>query len=357
MHAPARVGSNEEQSAHAARAGVKMNICILGHGMMGIWHSETFRNAGCTLHTLVGVVPEQTSTFATQYGYRKWAVDYAAALRDPEIDAVVITTPSEFHAAQAIKALEHGKHVLVEIPIAMNLADAERVVATAEACGRVLAVCHPRRFGAERQALCRRVSSGAECVRMVECRFFIHRLSNVGATGLKRDWTDNLLWHHVAHLVDFALWISSGGRFADADRWVRNIGASMPPADPRTGTPMEAALLLNDNAQTIVCSASYYSRELIYDLLVVTDRDSYRFDEMKGMMTTGDGQIQVASQQSECRMVAEDFIAAVREAREPAVSGSSVLPAMRILEVAQEIWDLRYGRQAFPGRPLPTHVQ
>jgi 2-hydroxy-4-carboxymuconate semialdehyde hemiacetal dehydrogenase len=331
-----------------------MNICIVGHGMMGTWHSENLRGFGCVLHTLVGVLPEPTSAFAARYGYRKWTVDYEAALLDPDVEAVVVTTPSEFHAAHALKALDHGKHVLVEIPIAMNLADAERVVAVARERGRVLAVCHPRRFEAQRQALCQRIAAGSEQVRMVDCRFFIHRLSNVGATGLKRDWTDNLLWHHVAHLVDFALWISGGGNLTEADKRLAHLQASMPPPDPRTGTPMEAALLLSNDAQRIVCSGSYYSREMIYDLLVVTDRNSYRFDEIKGTMTTGDGTIEIASQQNECRMAAEDFVAAIWDGREPAVSGASVLPAMRVLEAVQTMWDGRYGAQALPGRPLPS---
>jgi 2-hydroxy-4-carboxymuconate semialdehyde hemiacetal dehydrogenase len=329
-----------------------MNVCMVGHGMMGTWHSDSFRTAGCRLHTLVGVLPEATAAFAESHGYINWTTDYGAALGDPDVEAVILTTPSELHASQAIAALEHGKHVFVEIPIAMNLADAERVVAAAEASGRVLAVCHPRRFGAEREALCARVAAGGERVRMVDCRFYIHRLSNVGATGLKRDWTDNLLWHHVAHILDFALWMSNGGGAVDGDRWIRALSAFMPPLDPRTGTPMEAALLLSNETQVITCSGSYYSRELLYDLLVVTDRDSYRFDEMKGTMTTGDGEVKVAPQQRECQMAAEDFIGAVRDKREPAVPGSSVLPTMRVLEAVQDIWDRRYGRQALPGRPL-----
>jgi 2-hydroxy-4-carboxymuconate semialdehyde hemiacetal dehydrogenase len=331
---------------------------MVGHGMMGIWHSENLAGEDCCLHTVVGVLPEPTSAFAARYGYRNWTTDYAAALRDPQIDAVIITTPSELHAAHAVAALEHGKHVFVEIPIAMNLADAERVVATAKASGRVLAVCHPRRFGAEREALSQRVRAGAERVSMVDCRFFIHRLTNVNAIGLKRDWADNLLWHHQAHIVDFALWILTGGDLADAEKRLTNIDAFMPPADARTGIPMEAALLLQSrDGQAIVCSGSYQSRELIYDLLVVTDRDSYRFDELKGTLTTGDGARSIVSQQRECQMSALDFIAAVRDAREPAVPGWSVLPTMRVLEAAQRTWDTRYGRRALPGRPLPAETE
>jgi 2-hydroxy-4-carboxymuconate semialdehyde hemiacetal dehydrogenase len=332
-----------------------MNICMVGHGMMGGWHSENLKTADCRLHTLVGAIEAPAKAFAEKHDYRKVTTDYLSALADPEIDAVVIATPSELHAAQAIAALEHGKHVLVEIPIAMNLADAERVVAAAKTHGKVLAVCHPRRFGPAREALLRRIRDGEETARIVDARFFIHRLSNVGATGLKRDWTDNLLWHHVTHLVDFGLWMLTGGEIGDADRRVIQFSSLMPPVDASTGIPMETALMAETSAhQALVCTGSYYARSWIYDLLVVTDRNSYRFDELKGTLTTGDGEAPTLPQQEQCRMAALDFLEAVRTGREPTVSGASVLPAIRLLERAQANWDRRFGARELPGRPLPA---
>jgi 2-hydroxy-4-carboxymuconate semialdehyde hemiacetal dehydrogenase len=331
-----------------------MNICMVGHGMMGVWHTENLKEAGCRLHTLVGALEGPTAAFAEKYGYAKWTTDYVAALSDADIDAVIVATPSEIHAAQAIAALEHGKHVLVEIPIAMNLADAERVVAAAKAHQRVLAVCHPRRFGAERESLRQRIRDGEETPRLIDARFFIHRLSNIGATGLKRDWTDNLLWHHVAHLVDFGLWILTGGDLADADRRIARLHSFMPPVDPATGIPMEAALMVEtSDHQALICTGSYYARAWTYDLLIVTDRDSYRFDELKGALTTGAGEVPVGPQQRECQMAALDFIDAVKNGREPMVPGWSVLPAMGILERVQADWDRRFGARELPGRPLP----
>jgi 2-hydroxy-4-carboxymuconate semialdehyde hemiacetal dehydrogenase len=330
-----------------------MNVCMVGHGMMGTWHSQNLKTTGDGLHTLVGVQPDLTAAFAATHGYANWTVDYAAALRDPEIDIVIIATPSAHHAEQAIAALEHGKHVFVEIPIAMNLADAEEVVATAKRRKRILGLCHPRRFGAEREALRQRLADGAEHVRLIDCRFFIHRLSNVGATGLKRDWTDNLLWHHVTHLVDFALWLGTAGDLSQADRQILDIRPFMSAIDANTGIPMEVALMLEmAGDRAIVCSGSYYSRAWIYDLLVVTDRDSYRFDELKATVTTGDGEIATIQQHQECAMALFDFIEAVREGRETAVPGWSVLPTMRVLERVQRHWDERHGAQALPGRPL-----
>ena len=135
-----------------------------------------------------------------------------------------------------------------------------------------------------------RIHRGEERVSHVQGRFFIHRLSNVGATGLQRSWTDNLLWHHTTHLIDFGLWMVSGGDMATAGARIRNIYSAYPPIEPRTGIPMELALVVETHDdQTIVCTGSYYSGEYIYDTLAVTDRDSYRVNERKSTMFTGAG--------------------------------------------------------------------
>ena len=158
-------------------------------------------------------------------------------------------------------------------------------------------------------------------------RFFIHRLHNVGATGLQRSWTDNLLWHHTTHLIDFGLWMVSGGDLATAEDRIRNIHSVYPPIEPRTGIPMELVLVVETHDdQTIVCTGSYYSGEYIYDTLVVTDRDSYRIDERTSTITTGDGEQHIASEQQNAELIAPDFVQAVARgsrARRPGLVGAA----------------------------------
>jgi len=87
-------------------------------------------------------------------------------------------------------------------------------------------------------------------------------------------------------------------------------------------------------------------------MLVVTDRDTYRVDELRATMTTGDGERRIPAEKDNAQLIAPEFIGAVENKREPAVPGWSVLPAMRVLHRAQENWDARYGRQVLPGRPV-----
>jgi 2-hydroxy-4-carboxymuconate semialdehyde hemiacetal dehydrogenase len=106
-----------------------MNVCIVGYGMMGGWHSDALKGTDAVLHTLVGRRADATQEFAELCGYRKWTTDLNSALADPEIDLVILANPSEQHAETALAALNASKHTLVEIPLAMNLADGEAIVA------------------------------------------------------------------------------------------------------------------------------------------------------------------------------------------------------------------------------------
>jgi 2-hydroxy-4-carboxymuconate semialdehyde hemiacetal dehydrogenase len=322
-----------------------MNVCVVGHGMMGTWHSDALKTVDCCLHTLVGRRPDATQAFAESYGYCQWTTDLDEALNDAEVEVVILANPSELHAETALKSLQHGKHTLVEIPIAMNLPDAERVVEEAETHGLTLGVVHPTRMQPEMAALRERTMAGEEHIRHFGGRFFIHRLTNVGVTGYQRSWTDNLLWHHTTHLLDFGLWMLNAP--------VRQLYSFVPPTDPQTGIPMETFLGIETvKDQSLVCTGSYYSRERIFEALVISDRDSYRLDSFGDTLTLGSTGQKPAPWVENCAGVTRDFVRAVRDGRPPAVTGESVLPAMRVLQTAQDRWDQQYGAQEIPGRPM-----
>ena len=323
-----------------------MNICVVGYGMMGVWHSEALAEE--ERYFVVGRRPEPTAEFAARYGYRRWSVDLDEALADRAVDAVIVASPSELHADMALRCLAHGKSTLVEIPMAMSYAAAERVVQEAERRGLTLGVVHPMRFRKERAPLRERLANGEEHIRHIHGRFFIHRLKNVGATGYHRSWIDNLLWHHTTHLLDLGLWM-----LAVEGAPIRSASHFMPAPDPSTGIPMEVVLLVETEAdQSLLCAGSYYSRERLYDTMIVTDRDSYRLNILDSTLTTGDGTERTDSEQENCTLCTRDFVAALEQGREPVVPGRSVLPTMRLLQDVQDRWDAVHGRRALPGRPL-----
>lgn len=323
-----------------------MRVCVIGYGMMGVWHSEALRQCGAELHTLVGRRPEATAEFAARYGYRKWTVSLEEALADPEVEAVIIASPSECHEQQAIQCLEAGKHTLIEIPIAMSLAGAERVVAAGEMSGKIYGLCHPMRFRHERKALLERLRGGEERLRHIAGRFFIKRLVNIGATGYQRSWSDNILWHHFCHFVDLGLYLFDGVP-------LRRLQSHLGPCHPATGIPMECVLLLESEAdQTFMVHGSYHASYRLYDKLIVTDRETYNYDILAGSLQTAAGTQAIEAEQSNCARVIFDFLEAVREGRPPRANGPSVLPAMAVLQEAQDAWDAHYGAQSIPGRSI-----
>ncbi|MBV8096955.1 MAG: Gfo/Idh/MocA family oxidoreductase [Acetobacteraceae bacterium] len=324
-----------------------MNICMVGYGMMGVWHSEALlKEADMVLHTAVGRRADGVRAFAERFGYKKWTVSLEEALADPAIDIVILATPSDQHEAQAIQCLEAGKHTLIEIPIAMSLKGAERVVAAGERSGKVYGLSHPMRFRREREGLIKRTRAGEEKIRHIAGRFFIKRLINIGATGYKRSWTDNILWHHFCHFVDLGLFLFNGVP-------VRCVQSYMGKCHELTGIPMECVVLVDTEAdQSLVVHGSYHATYRFYDKLIVTGRDTYFYDILAGTLRTAEGTTPIEDEQTNAAHVITDFLAAVRENRPPLASGPSVLPAMRVLQAVQDAWDAEYGAQSIPGRPV-----
>lgn len=323
-----------------------LNVCMVGYGMMGVWHSEALKRTDAVLHTVVGRRADAAAEFAARYGYRKHSTDLRAALADPEVDVVVIASPSDQHEAQAIASLNAGKHTLIEIPVAMSLAAAERVIAAGEASGKTYGLCHPMRFRREREALRARIAAGEETIRHIAGRFFIKRLVNIGATGYQRSWTDNILWHHFCHFVDLGMFL-----FGAAP--IRSVQGHLGALHPTTGIPMECTVLVETEAdQTLLVHGSYHATYRFYDKLIVTDKETYFFDILKGTLRTSAGEATMEGEQENCARVIFDFIDAVKTGRKPLANGPSVLPAMRVLQTVQDGWDARYGARAIPGRPL-----
>lgn len=140
-----------------------LDVAIVGMGRWGrvLVDSVAGRNAagirfvaGCT------GTPANARDYAAERGIRLLP-DYAAVLADPAVRAVVLATPHRQHAAQIIAAAAAGKHVFVEKPFTMTLADARAAVAAAEAAGVVLALGHNRRFLPATALLRRMLDDGA----------------------------------------------------------------------------------------------------------------------------------------------------------------------------------------------------
>ena len=188
-----------------------MNLCMVGYGSIADVHRRSFaRIPGVQITAVVGRLLEPTRTFAQKCGASLATVDLAEALAQDDIDAVVVTSPSARHAAQTQAALEAGKHVLVEIPLALSLQESEMLTALAEQKGRTMMVAHTMRFWPTLTAVRQRIAEGELHVHSLYIHYGFLRRENVNWQGRRRSWTDNLLWHHGCHAVDTALWLLGG---------------------------------------------------------------------------------------------------------------------------------------------------
>ena len=122
-----------------------MNVLMVGEGAFANKHMDAIAHIDdATVVGIVGGVAEATQKVAEMRGLKYWSTSLEEGLNQPGVDAVILATPTPMHASQAIQVLDAGKHVLVEIPMADNLADSEALVKTRQQTGLVaMAVAIP----------------------------------------------------------------------------------------------------------------------------------------------------------------------------------------------------------------------
>ena len=126
-----------------------MKIVMVGQGAFGRKHLDGLKNIkDAEVVSLVGGSKESTETVAKQYGIPHWTTNLSEALAQPGVDAAILTSPTQVHAAQAVECMKAGKHVEIEIPIADSLADARKIHDTQKATKKIAMAGHTRRFAA-----------------------------------------------------------------------------------------------------------------------------------------------------------------------------------------------------------------
>ncbi|MCW5691094.1 MAG: Gfo/Idh/MocA family oxidoreductase [Pseudolabrys sp.] len=306
-----------------------MKICVAGEGAFGNKHLEALAKIdGVEVASLVGGVADATEAVAKKYNIPHWTLDLAEGLAQPGVEAVILTTPTPLHARQAEQAMRAGKHVLVEIPMADNIADAERLVQVQKEKGVVAMAGHVRRFNPSHQWVHRKMVAGELKLQQFAATTYFFRRTNLNALGQPRSWTDHLLWHHACHAVDLFLW-QTGEKVIEAQ-------AIQGPMHPELGIAMDMAIQLKAASGAIfTLSLSFNNNGPLGSFYrYICDNGTYigRYDELvdgydKPIDLTGVG-VSLNGVELEDR----EFIAAIREKREPESSLAKCLPTMRVLD-------------------------
>jgi 2-hydroxy-4-carboxymuconate semialdehyde hemiacetal dehydrogenase len=306
-----------------------MKVCLAGAGAFGVKHLEAIQKIdGVEVVSLVGRTLDKTQEVASKFGIRHVATDLAESLARPDVDAVILCTPTQVHASQAIQCLKAGKHVQVEIPMADNLADAEELVRVQRETGMVAMAGHTRRFNPSHQWVRQRIASGELKIQQMDVQTYFFRRTNTNALGQPRSWTDHLLWHHACHTVD--LFQYQTGEAAS------QVHAMQGPMHPQLGIAMDMSIQMKVPSGAICTLSLSFNNDgpLGTFFRYICDNGTYiaRYDDL---FDGKDNRIDVSKvdvSMNGIELQDREFFAAIRDGREPNASVAKVLPAYRTLD-------------------------
>jgi 2-hydroxy-4-carboxymuconate semialdehyde hemiacetal dehydrogenase len=310
-----------------------MKICVAGAGAFGVKHLEGLAKIeGVEVASLVGRT-DATAEVAAKFGVPHWSTDLAQGLAQPGIEAAILATPTQLHAAQAAQCLRAGKHVQVEIPMSDNLADAEMLLALQRETGLVGMAGHTRRFNPSHQWVHKRIVAGELAIQQMDVQTYFFRRTNTNALGQPRSWTDNLLWHHACHTVDLFAY--------QAGEPIVQVHALQGPLHPVLGIAMDMSIQMKTASGAICTLSLSFNNDGPFGSFFryICDNGTYlaRYDDL---FDGREKQIDVSKvdvSMNGIELQDREFIAAIRERREPNASFAQVLPAMRVLDRAEKL--------------------
>jgi len=307
---------------------MNIRVALAGAGAFGIKHLDACRLIpGVEVVSLIGRDLAKTQEVAARYGVAHVTTELEASLALPALDAVILCTPTQLHAAQALACLQAGKHVQVEIPLADSLIDAQRVVQMQQRTGLVAMCGHTRRFNPSHQWVHQRIAEGKFQLQQMDVQTHFFRRSNTNALGHARSWTDHLLWHHAAHTVDlFAHQCGSP---------IVQANALQGPMHPQLGIAMDMSIQLKAASGALCTLSLSFNNDgpLGSSFRYIGDSGTYlaRYDELVSGKEEKIDVSAVAVSMNGIELQDREFFAAIREAREPQASVAQVLPCYEVL--------------------------
>jgi 2-hydroxy-4-carboxymuconate semialdehyde hemiacetal dehydrogenase len=292
---------------------------------MGVIHMKALNKiAGVDVVSVNSRTQESGKAFAAEWGIPHYSTSLEESLDRPGVDAVILTTPSSMHADQTVMALGKGKHVQVEIPMSLNLPDAERMVEAASAAGKICMITHTRRFSSPHREIRRRVKEGTFRLHHMVVETYFFRRENTNMHGQPRSWVDNLLWHHGCHSVDLAQWILDDAHF--------NVWGQKGPDHPTLGIPMDMTVGMKSAKGPLYSMAMSFNNKGPFGgfYRYIGEEETYKV--YRDSMTDSDGNEVPLDGTAAFDRQDVEFTSAIREQREPESSARSCLPTMALLD-------------------------
>ncbi|GAA0692168.1 hypothetical protein GCM10009104_19040 [Marinobacterium maritimum] len=311
-----------------------MRLCVAGaSGAFGMKHMDAIEAIdGATVTSVVGTRIDVIRQFAEERNVPHYTTDLAEALARDDVDAVILATPTQMHASQAIQCLEAGKHVMVEIPMADNIEDSRKLVEVQQKTGLVAMAGHTRRFNPSHQWIHNKIQAGELKIQQMDVQTYFFRRTNTNAKGQARSWTDHLLWHHACHTVD--LFQYQTGEAAT------KVQAMEGPHHPDLGIAMDMSIGMKTGSGALCTLSLSFNNDGPFGTFFryICDNGTYiaRYDDLYDGNENKIDLTGVAVSNNGIELQDREFIAAIREGREPNSSVAQCLPAMETLHQLEQ---------------------
>jgi 2-hydroxy-4-carboxymuconate semialdehyde hemiacetal dehydrogenase len=303
-----------------------MKICLAGTGAMGEIHVKALKKIDdVQVVAVAGRTDAGVKEFADKWNIPYSSTNLEACIDRPGVDAVLLTTPSDQHHDQTVLALRKGKHVQVEIPMALSLADSQHMLEESKKAGKTLMVTHTRRFANPHREIHRRIREGTFHLHHMVVETYFFRRTNLNMHGQARSWVDNLLWHHGCHSVDLAHWI------LNEPHW--DVWGQKGPDHGELKIPMDLSVAMKSKKGPLFTMAMSFNNKGPFGGFYRYIGEEDTFKVYRDSMTDSDGN-EVTFEDNTAAFDRQDieFVGAIRAGREPESSAASVVPTMALLD-------------------------
>lgn len=302
------------------------------YGAFGLKHLDALANIeDVQVTSIFGPNKDKIEALASERKIANACSDYDAFL-DQDIDAVILSTPTQLHCAQSVQAMKAGKHTFSEIPMADSLADAEQMDAVQRETGVIGMVGHVRRFNPSHQWIKQKIDAGEFNIQQMDAQTYFFRRTNTNAKGEPRSWTDHLLWHHACHTLD--LFMYQTGEIPS------QVMGLQGPAHPELGIAMDMTIgLKTPSGKLCTLSLSFNNDGPLGSFFrYIGDSGTYiaRYDDLYDGRENAIDLSQVAVSNNGIELIDREFVSAIQEGREP---NSSFAQGLAVMKVMQELED------------------
>lgn len=307
-----------------------MKICVAGaYGAFGLKHLDALKNIdGVEVTSIMGPTKEKIEALASERGINHFSTTLEECIKRSDVEAVILSTPTQMHADQAIACMEAGKHVLIEIPMADTLEDSARVVKKHRETGLTCMAGQVRRFNPSHQWIKNKIDAGELKLQQMDAQTYFFRRTNTNAKGEPRSWTDHLLWHHACHTVDLFQY-QTGGKVVQAY-------GLQGPLHPELEIAMDMSIGLKAEDGAICTLSLSFNNDGPFGTFFryICDNGTFiaRYDDLFDGNNNQIDLSNVAVSNNGIELIDREFISAISEGRTPNACVTDVISAMETLD-------------------------